>query len=146
MPYVFASGALFLLSTLEDLPGDRAMGLATSAAAWGETRVRAATLALAAAALLAAIPGREWPALAWSIAALPGYLRVLRAKEVALGFRVNQLAGRLLVVLALLGALAALGLLAGVVAASRVYHRLRFGLDYPRLTLDPAAPRGRGPR
>ncbi len=135
LPYFFAVSALYLNTTVPDIPGDRKARLITTGVLLGPRL----TAFLGALFVLLTVLFSLWPRynpfmLAVGGISLPFYLyAALRGEEfpVKLAYRVSGLAFVLLLVLKyppfLVPALI-------VLVALKAYYRLRFNLDYPSLT------------
>ncbi len=133
LPYVFAVGAVFLLTTIPDIPGDRLAGDRTTGVVLGEHRT--ATLALIwlllafGFALLLSDPLVFFP----SLLSLPLYFhtaRVPTAENAKFAYRLS--AGLFALTLAWkIPFYFVLGLLTFL--ALKLYYRWRFHLDYPSL-------------
>ncbi len=134
LPYLLAVGAVFLLTTLADLPGDRATGARTTGVVLGARPTAFLALVLLSSALLAAYRLR-CPLVFWTaLLVWPLFLiAVVRAHDrswVPFVFRsAGALFGLLVAVkfpvFLLLGALTLL--------AMKLYYRQRFGINYPSL-------------
>jgi len=135
LPYFFAVSALYLNTTVPDIPGDRRAGLITTGVFLGE-RI---TAALGALFVLLTALFSLWPffnplmAVVGSVS-LPFYVwGAVRGNEfsIKLAYRVSGIA----FVLALIAKYPPFLLPAiTVLVALKVYYRLRFNLDYPSLT------------
>ena len=135
LPYFFAVSALYLNTTVPDIPGDREANLITTGVLLGPRL----TAILGALFVLLTVLFSLWPAynpfmLVVGGVSLPFYLyAALRGDEfsVKLAYRASGLAFVLLLILKyppfLVPALV-------VLVALKVYYRLRFNLDYPSLT------------
>ncbi len=134
LPYVLAVGAVFLLTTLADVPGDRATGARTTGVVLGERLTAILALLLLSSALLAAgLLGcplvfwaalLSWPLFLWTLG------RPQDPQRVTFAFRGSGALFGLLVALKfpiylVLGAL--------TVFAMKLYYRHRFGLSDPSL-------------
>ncbi len=134
VPYFLAVGAVFLLTTLADLPGDRATGARTTGVALGPRRTALLAFLLLSSALLSAFLVRcplvfwtallAWPLFLWCLWKAEDRTRVtftFRAAGALFGLLVSVKFPVYLV----LGGL--------TVLAMKLYYRQRFGINYPSL-------------
>ena len=137
LPYILAVGAVFLLTTLADVPGDRATGARTTGVVLGEARTALLALLLLSSALLVAFrvhcPLVFWAALASWPLYLATCFRPHDRRWVPFAFR---LSGALFGILVALKFPLFLGLSALTVLAMKLYYRQRFGINYPSLKED----------
>lgn len=131
-PYALAVAAVYLNTTIPDRASDKATGnvttgvwLGTAATSWLAAGMMALSLALALAL-------SDWLCAAAAGCALPLFLAAAatgRMKWAMLSYQAGSLA-----LVALVGFVfpILLGLLAATYLALRLYHRWRFGMDYPR--------------
>ena len=135
LPYFFAVSALYLNTTVPDIPGDRRAGLITTGVLLGERP----TAVLGALFVLLTVLFSLWPRynpfmLVVGAISLPFYsYGAVRGDEfsIKLAYRVSGVA----FVLALIVKYPPFLIPAVIVLiALKVYYRLRFNLDYPSLT------------
>jgi len=129
--YTLAVGALIASTTIPDIAGDREAGLRTTGVALGERRTGLLASGLMALAVALAALARD---AAGASAAAVGFILLVRAQR-AMSRRARVEAAQwtvaAYVVAVGLRAPYLIVLLALVFAASRMYYRRRFGIDYP---------------
>ncbi len=133
LPYIFGIGAVYLLTTIPDLPGDAAAHKITVAVRWGEQRVGLAALAADSAAVLTALLMQEWLALAATALVWPFFLATLRRKTVESALQTNKYATLILSLLVCWRFPFYLALLAAIFFFSKWYYAARFQVQYPSL-------------
>jgi 4-hydroxybenzoate polyprenyltransferase len=133
LPYWPAIAGVYLLTTLPDLAGDRAVGQRTFGVVFGPARTRAIAAALVVVAAGTGALARDAVLTLAGMAALPfcvrGLLRqdhemMLQGAKVALVVFALALAWRFPLLLAVV---------AVTYAGARIYYRQRFDLEYPYL-------------
>lgn len=133
LPYVLAVGAVFLLTTLPDIPGDRAAGDRTTGVALGAKKTALLAFIWLLLAGITAFFARDPLVFYPSWVSLPLYARALRSptdETAKLAYRLS--AGIFALFLALkIPLYLGLGLLTFL--ALKLYYRWRFHLDYPSL-------------
>ncbi len=134
-PYFFAVCALYLNTTVPDIPGDRKAGLITTGVLLGE-RITSllAAVCVALSAVFSLLPVFNPFMLTVSLLSLPAYLwAFLRGDEfsIKLAYRISGVAFVLTLVLKYppfaLPSVATL-------LALKLYYKIRFNYDYPSLT------------
>jgi len=134
LPYVFGVGAIYLNTTLPDRDGDRAVGKTTHGVRWGiKTTMQASTALVALAVILAQMCG-DYAFLIAGVVSLFFFLWALRnldIKSIVMSTKVAILA--LSVFACIYFPYYVLLLVIGFLG-SRLYYRMRFGLNYPSLT------------
>lgn len=133
LPYVFLVAGVFLHTALVDREGDRKAGLATSAVLLGSRGTSALALAAIVLALIAGIwIGEPYPTLA-AIGASPFFLwGVVHPGEK--GSNLSFQWGSLIFILLVVIRAPWFGFfLVGLIAATRIYYKLRFHMVYPKL-------------
>jgi 4-hydroxybenzoate polyprenyltransferase len=133
LPYVLAVAAVFINTTVPDIEGDRKTGNITTGVFLG---IRGTTL-LALSAILGAVAASlwlgDWLCLIASLAATPLFLWAAIRAKVKSAMISYQLSGGALVILVCLLFPWYLALLLVTFGALFVYHKVRFGLNYPAL-------------
>ena len=133
VPYVLAVAAVFINTTVPDIDGDRKTGNITTGVFLG---IRGTTL-LALSAILGAVAASlwqgDWLCLIASLAATPLFLWAAIRAKVKPAMISYQLSGGVLVILVCLLFPWYLTLLLVTFGALFVYHKVRFGLNYPAL-------------
>lgn len=134
VPYMFAVIAVFVGTTIPDIPGDLKSGKITPGVALG-IRKAAALMAIALlAAIFFSVIFRDFPLLIASLTGSPFYLFALiklTSKTIIVAVRMSIL---LLSLAAGLLFWPYLLVLLGLFAGTRAYYRRRFDITYPRFT------------
>ena len=134
LPYLFAVAAVYLNTTVPDIKGDQATGKITFAVRWGKERTTGLSLLLVASAIVLSLITDDTPFLVASALSFPFFLFA--------GFSRKERS----VVLSTKASILLLSIAAGVFylwyflililgfAATRLYYRVRFNMNYPALS------------
>ncbi len=133
MPYLLGIGAVYLLTTIPDRPGDAAAHKITLAVRWGEARVYAAAMSCSTLAVVSALLAREGVALAATLAVWPFFIQTWRRATVESALHTNKMATLALSLLICWRAPLYLFLLAALFFFSKWYYKQRFNVHYPSL-------------
>ncbi len=133
LPYIAGIGAVYLLSTIPDRPGDAAANKITLAVHWGEARLYDAALAAGSLGVMAALPVREGVALTATLLTWPFFYNAWRHRSIDSTLRANKFATLILSFLICWRLPCYLLLLALVFYFSKWYYRKRFQVHYPSL-------------
>ncbi|HOC88736.1 MAG TPA: UbiA family prenyltransferase [bacterium] len=133
LPYIAGIGAVYLLTTIPDRPGDAAAHKITLAVHWGEKRIYGAALAAGTIGVLAALPAREGVALTATLLTWPFFFSAWRRQTVDSALRANKFATLVLSFLICWRLPAYLVLLILVFYFSKWYYKKRFQVHYPSL-------------
>jgi 4-hydroxybenzoate polyprenyltransferase len=133
LPYVLGIGAVYLLTTIPDRPGDAAAAKITLAVHWGEARVFQAAAFTAGLAVLAAALTGEGVALTATLLVLPFFITSLRQGSVASALRTNKFATLFLSLAVCWRVPWYLLMMTAVFYFSKWYYQNRFQVHYPSL-------------
>ncbi len=133
LPYVLGVAAVYFLTTIPDLPGDRATGKVTLAVHWGPGRVLRAAVIVDGMAAAAALWLRDPVALTATLLAWPFFYQAWRQQNVAAVLRTNKYATLILSFLVCWRFPFYLGILLFIYFISRWYYAKRFKVRYPSL-------------
>jgi len=133
LPYIAGIGAVYLLTTIPDRPGDAAAHKITLAVHWGEERIYGAALAAGTLGVLAALPVREGVALTATLLTWLFFYTAWRRRSVDSALRANKFATLILSFLICWRLPVYLLLLVLVFYFSKWYYRMRFQVHYPSL-------------
>ena len=133
LPFILGIGAVYLLTTIPDRPGDAAANKITLAVHWGEERVYPAALIAGSLAVMAAWLAREGVAAAATVRMWPFFWRTARRRSVDSALRTNKFAVLILSMLICWRVPCYLVVLAAVYYFSKWYYKLRFKVHYPSL-------------
>jgi len=133
LPYIFMVGAVFLNTTVPDIPGDKEAGEITTGVFLGVRGTTLLALVFIAVALILGILFRDPFTIVASVVSTPFFLNALLSPSdlsVKLSYRIG---GGSLVLLVSLRYILFLIILIFVYFSLKFYYRFRFGLDYPTL-------------
>ncbi|HOT97489.1 MAG TPA: UbiA family prenyltransferase [bacterium] len=133
LPYVLGIGAVYLLTTIPDRPGDAAAHKITLAVRWGETRIYRAAVICSGLAVVAALLTKEGVALAATLTVWPFFIWAWHRETVESALQTNKMATLALSLLICWRIPVYLFLLAGLFFFSKWYYRHRFNVHYPSL-------------
>lgn len=133
LPYIFMVGAVFLNTTVPDIPGDKASGEVTTGVFLGAKKTTfIAFLSIIVALIFGILLKDPFSAIA-SLVSIPFFYRAWQDPvdlKVKFSYRIG---GGSLVLLVALRYVLFLALLIFTYLALKVYYKKRFGLDYPTL-------------
>ncbi len=133
LPYIFGVGAVYLLTTIPDLPGDRATGKVTVAVRYDSKRVLRAAVFVDGAAVVLALFMQDFVALTATLLAWPFFYQAARRGDVDAVLRTNKYATLILSLLICWRFPLYLVLLMTIFFVSRWYYAARFKVNYPSL-------------
>lgn len=131
-PYFFYMAAGSINSTIPDMAGDSRAGKTTTAVLLGARRAHFISTAAVFIALAFSLLNRDIIASITGLVCVPVFIKYIKTRDLRDGLRTFQFCGGLLMVLA--AALFPWCLIWGVSVyiVTRLYFRLRHGVDYPR--------------
>lgn len=136
IPYVLSVGAVFVNTTIPDIPGDQEAGDRTTGIFLGMKRSLLLSTSLLSLALVSSLLLRDWVCLTASVWSLPLFIRAAVRSDLKSCLQSMRLGAASLVVLAAILFPLYLVLLLVALASMRVYYRYRFGIRYPSLGED----------
>lgn len=131
LPYFFAVGGIYLNTTLPDVEGDRQAGKRTVAVVYGQRFAQGLALVFVLVAASISIFTRDYDFLLPAVLALPFFALALDKKSVKFSIWGTKAALLLLSVSAVLYYYWYALILAAGFLAVRIYHKRRFGVQYP---------------
>ncbi len=133
IPYVLLVGAVFLNTTVPDIPGDRLSGEITTGVYLGEKSTTLFALAMITPAIILAVVLKDPFSLIASLFSFPFFLKAFlnpNDLNVKLSYRIG---GATLVLMVSLRYILFFAVLIFLFVALKFYYKFRFGLDYPTL-------------
>jgi chlorophyll synthase len=140
IPYSLAMAAIFLVTCIPDIEGDRLSGDRTSCVAFGRMSVSRGALVLLAASLVTGLLLDETVCYVGAAGSLPAFVGVAAQPNDQNSVICSQFAGRLFLALVSVSAPVLAGLAVLTYGVSRVYYARRLGVVYPRLEGAPVEP------
>lgn len=131
LTYTLAVAGVTASTTIPDEEGDRAAGLATTAAVMGERPASLLTMVLVGAAAVCGAFLRDPVSFFGSVLSLPLFVRAHLTGARKHRIEANQLMVAIFAIVVAVRAPYLLALLSAVYFGSRAYYRKRFGLTYP---------------
>ncbi len=129
--YATAVAAVIASTTIPDVPGDRALGLRTTAVVLGPRKTSGLVIFLLALAGVIGWWSRDLVAFLGPVLSLPLYVRAHRTGRRAHRLAASQMAVAAFALVAGFRSPVLIGLLACVYFGTRAYYRARFGMAYP---------------
>ncbi|RKY88994.1 hypothetical protein DRQ15_09410 [candidate division KSB1 bacterium] len=134
LPYIFAIGSVYFLTTVTDAQGDRSTGKVTFAVKYGTKITLSYALIFEISSLILAIILRDIVILLPALFALPLFIRAYWKQDLTTVIQSTRLSILFLsLVIAIYFPLYFL-LIFGVYFLSKWYYQVRFNLDYPTLS------------
>jgi 4-hydroxybenzoate polyprenyltransferase len=134
IPYLFAVGAVYFLTTIPDRAGDALVGKLTFAVKFGERITIRAALLFEVACIIAALYLRDYLILIPALGVLPFFIRLLFRNDISRIILAARLAILLLSISVVIHFPAYAILMLAVFLLSKWYYQKRFQLNYPGLS------------
>ncbi len=135
LPYLLGVLAVYLLTTIPDVPGDAAAKKITIAVYWGVERVITFALIVHVAAIISAAWLRDAVVLLPALLVLPFFIRTFRTKSIDNALQTNKFAALFLSLMMCVRFPLYLPLLVLIFFFSKWYYAERFHIRYPSLSL-----------
>lgn len=133
LPYIFSVGAVFVNTTIPDIPGDERSGDRTTGVALGMRKSLLLSSLLLSFALISSLLLKDWICLGASVWSLPLFVRAAIRADLRSCFQSMRIGAPSLVILTGFLFPAFLLLLLLAFFSMRIYYKQRFGVLYPTI-------------